>query len=448
MSHVQLAEKEILIPASPGHRDMIDHIRKVMESRHEDIAVPIRFAITRMDETGYQCEFGTLEGLNNYPTEELDSIFRFVPRKIERAEAFNTVFLVPTGIGAEIGGHAGDATPAARAIAAVCDTLITHPNVVNASDLNEMPENALYVEGSAITRLMMGTAGLQRVRANRVLVLIDEHEIELFANDTVNAVSAARATYGFDCPKVVKLNPPLRMTSKFTDSGRAAGEIEGLDRVCAVLDQHRGAFDAVAIASVIDVDDKIHEEYFQCGGRMINPWGGVEAMLTHVLSLLYEVPTAHSPMLESHKVANFDLGRVEPRLAAEAVSLTFVQCMLKGLHRSPRLVTDPDVMREAGLVTAADVSCLVIPDKCIGLPTLAALEQGIPVIAVRENDNLMQNDLQSLPWSPGQLHIVENYWEAVGVITALKAGIAPKALRRPMAATRVETRSYSQGTLT
>ena len=63
MSHVQLAEKEILIPASPGHRDMIDHIRKVMESRHEDIAVPIRFAITRMDETGYQCEFGTLEGL-------------------------------------------------------------------------------------------------------------------------------------------------------------------------------------------------------------------------------------------------------------------------------------------------------------------------------------------------------------------------------------------------
>ena len=105
-------------------------------------------------------------------------------------------------------------------------------------------------------------------------------------------------------------------------------------------------------------------------------------------------------------------------------------------------------MREAGLLTAADVSCLVIPDKCVGLPTLAALEQGIPVIAVRENDNLMQNDLQSLPWSPGQLHMVENYWEAVGVITALKAGIAPKALRRPIAATRVETRSYSQGTLT
>ena len=84
---------------------------------------------------------------------------------------------------------------------------------------------------------------------------------------------------------------------------------------------------------------------------------------------------------------------------------------------------------------------LVIPDKCIGLPTLAALEQGIPVIAVRENENLMGNDLKALPWSPGQLHLVENYWEAVGVMTALKSGIAPSTLRRPMAATKVKTRN-------
>ena len=437
---MKLTEKEFSIPASPDHRNLIDHIQKAVEFRLEAGAVPVRFAMTRMDETHYLCEFATLEMPDARALQSLDSIFRFVPRKIERTAAFNAVFLVPTGIGAEIGGHAGDSTPAARVLAEACDTLITHPNVVNASDLNEMPENALYVEGSAITRLMMGTAGLQPVRANRVLVIIDDHEIEMFADDTVNAVSAARATYGLDCPKVVKLDPPLRMTGTFMQSGRAAGEVVGLERICAVLDEHHGGFDAVAIASVIDVDDEYHEEYFHCDGKMINPWGGVEAMLTHALSALYEIPTAHSPMMESHKVADFDLGRVEPRLAAEAVSLTFVQCMLKGLHRSPAIVTDPDAMREAGLLTAADVSCLVIPDKCVGLPTLAALEQGIPVIAVRENENLMQNDLHTLGWAPGQLYVVDNYWEAIGVMTALKAGIAPAALRRPLAATRVETR--------
>lgn len=437
---MKLTETEIRIPVVPGHSNLIGHIRHFVEATLEQSAVPVRFATTCLDETHYSCELATLGGAVGGPSGDLDSIFRFVRRKIERTDAFNAVFLVPTGIGAGIGGHAGDATPAARVLAAACDRLITHPNVVNASDINEMPENGLYVEGSAITRLMMGTAGLHLVRSNRVLVIIDAHKIEMFANDTINAVSAARATYGLDCPAVIKLDPPLRMSGHFMDSGRAAGDIEGLDRVCAVMDEYHGKFDAVAIASVIDVNEDYHEKYFHSDGEMINPWGGVEAMLTHALTLLYDIPTAHSPMLENLKVADFDLGLVDPRLAAEAVSLTFLQCMLKGLHRSPRIVTDPDTLREAGVLTAADISCLVIPDKCIGLPTLAALEQGIPVIAVRENTNLMRNDLRALPWAPGQLHIVENYWEAVGVMTAIKAGIAPDSLRRPLAATRVETR--------
>ena len=61
---------------------------------------------------------------------------------------------------------------------------------------------------------------------------------------------------------------------------------------------------------------------------MINPWGGVEAMLTHALSTMYNIPTAHSPMFESREVANMDPGIVDPRMAAEAVSATFLQCTL------------------------------------------------------------------------------------------------------------------------
>ena len=439
---MHLTERQITIPVSPGHLNMLGNIQSAIERELREGSVPVRFAVTRTDETHYQCELGFLEGPEVQGVGELNSIFSFNRRKIERTDTFNVAFLVPTGIGAEIGGHAGDATPAARVLAQACDRLITHPNVVNASDLNEMPENALYVEGSALTRVLMGTAALQPVRSNRVLVIMDDHEIEIFANDTVNAVNAARATYGFDCAKIVKLNPQLRMTAEFMKSGRAAGEVKGLERVLSVLNENAGTFDAVAIASVIDLDQETHEQYFHLDGEMINPWGGVEAMLTHAISMLYEVPAAHSPMLENNEVANFNLGLVEPRLAAEAVSLTFVQCMFKGLHRSPRIITDPETMREAGLLTAADISCLVIPDKCVGLPTLAALKQGIPVIAVRENDNLMENDLHALPWAPGQLHIVENYWEAVGVMTALKAGITPSSLRRPIASANVENRNF------
>ena len=57
-------------------------------------------------------------------------------------------------------------------------------------------------------------------------------------------------------------------------------------------------------------------------------------------------------------------------------------------------------------------------------------ERGIPVITVRENQNLVRNDLGALPWQEGQLIPVENYWEAAGVMSALKAGIAPESVRR------------------
>ncbi len=174
---------------------------------------------------------------------------------------------------------------------------------------------------------------------------------------------------------------------------------------------------------------------------MINPWGGVEAMLTHALSTTYDVPSAHSPMMETQEIANMDPGIVDPRMAAEAVSLTFFQCILKGLQKSPRIIADPRSMELQDVLTARDIACLVIPDGCIGLPTLAAFEQGIPVIAVRENKNLMENDLTSLPWSKDQLYVVDNYWEAAGVMAGLKAGIDPRVVRRPLPPTAVEMRS-------
>jgi hypothetical protein len=140
-------------------------------------------------------------------------------------------------------------------------------------------------------------------------------------------------------------------------------------------------------------------------------------------------------------VANLELGPVDPRMAAEDISNAFLMCVLKGLQRSPRIVKDIRKNRQPGVLTASDVSALVIPDGCVGLATLAALEQGIPVVAVRENHNIMQNRLEDLPWAPGQLHMVENYWEAVGVLCALRQGIDPASVRRPLADTHYESRT-------
>ena len=435
-----LRELEIDLPVALDRPNALTQIREAARFRLPANIVPLRFAITRSVGGRVSCAISCLETSSELGDAENSSILEFALRKYENTSRFNVVFLIPTGIGAEIGGHAGDATPAARLIAETCDTLILHPNVVNASDINEMPANSLYVEGSVIARLLMGTIGLAPTRANRVLVIIDAHKDDLFVNAAINAVSAARSSYGLVCPEVIKLSPPVRMRSEFTDFGTAAGEISGLERVFAVLKEQEGEYDAVAISSVISVPEEFHQGYFDAAGEMVNPWGGVEAMLTHAVSSRFNVPSAHSPMFETQAIANRDPGVVEPRMAAEAISLTFFESVLKGLHKSPRIVADSSLMSEPGVISASDVSCLVVPDGCVGLPTFAALEQGIPVIAVRENKNLMKNDLTTLPWRTGQLYMVENYWEVAGVLCAIRGGIAPESVRRPLAQTQVTAR--------
>lgn len=102
---------------------------------------PIRWACTSNLESDCRVEVGVLTGVEQAPP----LIFDFA-HQTPRSNGFNVALIIPTGIGATVGGHAGDAGPVARLLAGVADTLVTHPNVVSASDINEFPKNGLYVE--------------------------------------------------------------------------------------------------------------------------------------------------------------------------------------------------------------------------------------------------------------------------------------------------------------
>jgi len=429
---MNLFEREIEFELSNWDVNILLRLERLVGKKVEPDEHLIRFVITKSHGNRFHGELGILAGYTEGGSST--SVFDFRKRAFGQQDKFNVVLMIPTGIGAEQGGHSGDGGALARFVAGACDTLITHPNVVNASDINELPENALYVEGSVLSRFLMGTVGLQKVRANRILVIIGEHEEEYFTQSAINSVGAAFVTLGISCPEIVVLSDATRkmeMITTFSSSGRAAGVVQNFDILCDILTSRQDAFDAVAIASQIQTDHRFREGYFFDGA--LNPWGGVEAMLTHAISLLFNVPSAHAPMTESKEIlVNFDVGVVEPRKSAEAVSVSNFHCVLKGLQRSPRIVPFHDNNLRSDVITAEDVSCLVLPDRCLGLPTLAALEQGIPVIAVKENENIMANDLTTLPWKEGQLYIVENYWEAIGVLNALKSGVAPHAVRRPL----------------
>ena len=429
---MRVSEIDFRLPCPPGDvsalKWLADHTKRKLPAGEE----LVRLVVTESNQDFYNCEATTYRAGSDAHLISPGMALEFRRRRSENTGRFNVAMLIPTGIGAAIGGHAGDATPVAQLMASVCDNLVIHPNVVNASDINEMPANALYIEGSVLCRLIMGTVGIQPVRANKVLVLLHPHPDRVFTNLAINAVNAARSSYGLNCPRVIEMDRPLVMSPDYTGSERAAGSVEGFENLCYLLDKYRGEYDAIAIASVISTPLHYYSDYFWSDGDMVNPWGGVESMLTHTISSMYDLPSAHAPMLESQAVLDIETGVVDPRMAAEVISVSFLQCVLKGLQRSPNIIRDPEAMRDPGVLTARDISCLVIPDGCLGLPTFAALEQGIQVIAVRENVNLMKNDLEALPWASGQLHIVDNYWEAAGVLSAIRTGIEPSAVRRPL----------------
>ena len=420
-----LTERSLDIRVRQNSHSLVEDVGVSVSAQLPPGEVPIRFAVTESTGGLWHCDIGVAQNEERIP----NSIFEFHSHPLGGSDDFTVLMLVPTGIGAAVGGHAGDASPAAALLSGVCDTLITHPNVLNASDIIQIPPNALYVEGSLISQLMMGAIGLRRVRNNRVLVLIQKHQDEIFTNAAINSANAARATYGLDA-QVDLLDPRFQMFSEYTTQGVAVGTVEGIEYLYGALNAHSGEFDAVAITSVIHLPPGLHENYYRLGAEVVNPWGGVEAMLTHAVSMKYGVPSAHAPMLESRAVSESDFGVVDPRMAAEVISLAFLQCVLHGLQRSPAVVSSD---RQSGTcIGSGDISCLVIPDGCIGLPTLAALARGIPVVAVRGNTNLMDNDLSLLPWKRGQFFLAENYWEAAGVVASLRAGVDPWSVIRPL----------------
>lgn len=426
--------EKILIPRRElrlcGLSDLRQYYRSHLQTIFPHSHRPIRFVVTETDAESYHCE------LDLIVTEEQDSllpngesIFDFRKRTYENSEKFNVVLLIPTGIGAEIGGHCGDGNTVARLIAGACDTLITHPNVVNASDINEMTENTLYVEGSIITRLLMGRIGLQCVRSNRLLILMDKHQESYFNDEIINAVSSARVTLGLNCD-VYEMENIIESVSRYSASGRAIGEIKALEKLFDVIKKYKDDYDAIGLSTFIKVPDHFHEKYFS-SEDMVNPWGGIEAMLTHSIAEVFNIPCAHSPMMTSSDIYDLELGIVDPRKAPETSSTTYLHCVLKGLYRSPRLVSPTEGL---GL---KDISCVIIPDGCLGLPTLACIENDIPIIVVKENKNLMKNNLQEIPFKKGKLFVVDNYLEAVGVMISLRNGVEPSAVRRPIERTRI-----------
>jgi Protein of unknown function (DUF3326) len=339
---------------------------------------------------------------------------------------YTAILIVPTGVGAAIGGYAGDALPVARVISQVCDRLITHPNVLNGASLYWNIPNAFYVEGYGLDKFASGCWGLRPVHRNKIGLLLDQGiEPELRLRH-LQAADAARATLGLTLTDYVITDTALNIELRTSPSGASWGTIgnpDSLLRAAEVLIQQAGA-DAIAVVARFpdDMDEEAVENYRH--GKGVDPLAGAEAVISHLIVRTFQIPCAHSPALASAP-PDPDLS---PRSAAEELGYTFLPCVLVGLSRAPQFIIEKGTVQYLPEDIWADqIDAAIIPATACGSSAILSLNQKqCQIITVEENKTQIQVPPQPLGIKSIQ---VNSYLEAVGVLAAHKAGVDPSALR-------------------
>ncbi|KAL1293863.1 hypothetical protein HN51_054542 [Arachis hypogaea] len=342
---------------------------------------------------------------------------------------YTSVMIVPTGIGAAIGGYAGDALPVARALSTVVDCLITHPNVLNAAMLYWPMTNTLYVEGYALDRFAEGLWALQPVHQNRVGIVLDAGIEEDLRLRHLQVADAARASLGLPIIEYIVTDTPLEV-EKWIDpeTGKSTGRIRHPDSLIRAVRNlvNRSKVNAIAVVGRFPDDDTDDVDDYRLG-MGVDLLAGVEAVISHLVVKEFKIPCAHAPAMSPLTMSL----SLSPKSAAEEIGYTFLPCVLAGLSNAPQYLVNPSESTERNFISVSDVDSVILPrDACGGDGTLAFArsEKNKPLmITVEENDTVLNDTADKLGFETLQ---VSNYWEAIGVVASHKAGINPFSLRR------------------
>lgn len=337
-----------------------------------------------------------------------------------------TLMVVPTGIGCEIGGYAGDALPSARLLAAASGCLITHPNVMNGAALYWSDSRIHYVEGYGLDRFAVGDWALRPVRRQRIGLLLDAGIEAELAQRQIQVAEACRATLGLDIGPVLRSDQPLGVSLDRGASGASWGRLEHPDALLRAGERLHDA-GATAIAVVARFPEDLGHEALMSyrQGSGVDALAGAEAVISHLLVRHLQMPCAHAPALAPLPLDP----QLDPRAAAEELGYTFLACVLVGLSRAPDLIDASAAL--TGDVQVSQIGAAVVPEGALGgEAVLACVERGIPVISVA-NPSLLTVTSEVLGLSSGVLQ-ASSYSEAAGLLVALREGISPAALCRPL----------------
>ncbi len=326
---------------------------------------------------------------------------------------FITAFIVPTGVGASIGGFAGDAGPAANLISKVCP-IIVNPNVVNAGIFSSINENMLYTEGYFIDSFFKGEIALRHSKHNKIGVIFDKAIPENILNIHINTLNALEAVYGIKINEISITDEPTGVSFSISQTGISTGILSNPQ---TLLNSGKKLIEngSEALAVVCYFGESDDKDY--SSGIGVDPIGGVEAVISHLLAKEFQVPVAHSPAFDETQIP---VKIVDKRASAEYISSTYLPCIILGLYNAPKIVKINNT--KPCDIALNNVKALIMPCDCLGcVPVLKAVEKNIPVIAVEHNKTVLDITAKSLGIEDKVIS-VKDYSEAAEYLRVLKEG--------------------------
>lgn len=285
-------------------------------------------------------------------------------------------FVVPTGIGASIGGYAGDAGSYAREFAKHTN-LIVNPNVVNAGGFSAISDNMLYTEGYSLDLFFKGEINLVPSKNNKIGIIYDKAITQDVLNIHLNTQNAVKTVYGTDILDYKITEQEVGVEFYLTDNNISVGRVNNIETIGQACEKLlENGCNAIAIVCLFEDGEALNSGY--ANGEGSDPVGGVEAIISHYISKHYKVPCAHSPAFEDYKIYP---NIVNPKSASEYITPTFLPCILLGLAQAPQITND----LSKG-INISDIDFLVMPHNSIGsTPVFEALKRKIQIYAIKEN---------------------------------------------------------------
>lgn len=332
---------------------------------------------------------------------------------------FLTSLIIPTGIGASIGGFAGDASPAVRLLSSICP-VIANPNAVNGAVFSGIKQNILYTEGYSLNNFFKGEIALRESKYNKIGVVFDSAIPQGVLSVHINTLNAIKSVYGIDIIGYELTKESVGVEFYISESGISNGNLTNPKTLIKSTENliKRGA-EAIAVVCYFPPSDIEDCNYSENGD--VDPVGGVEAIISHLISREFNIPVAHAPAFSHIEITTKIVDR---RASAEYITPTFLPCIILGLYNAPKII---DINKKTYFdYCINDLNCLIMPYNSLGcVPVFECLKRNIPVLAVKNNITKLDVTAQNLNIKVTE---VNSYLEAAGYVLALKEGISIDAV--------------------